>query len=179
MALKYHPKNNANNEEAAKKFVEINEAYNALSSELKRNNYDNLLYGEMIPSKAHNIFEDFLGERFFNFPTEEEFFKPILKKKWSRNLDSLMEDENSWREIDNGETVKTNTVYQNNNGVESKKTVTTKRKIENGQPKTFTTEEYEYPNGTKEVKKITDDGRGNVYTKVYNLKKGENLPIEN
>lgn len=177
--MKYHPKNNANNEEAQKRFVEINEAYNALSTELKRSNYDNLVYGEMIPSKAHNIFEDFLGEKFFNFPTEEEIFKPILKKKWSRNLDSLMEDDNSWREIDNGETVKTNTVYQNNNGVESKKTVTTKRKIENGQQKTFTTEEYEYPNGTKEVKKITDDGRGNVYTKVFNLKKGENMPIDN
>lgn len=80
--------------------------------------------------------------------------------------------------MDNGETVKTNTVYQNNNGVESKKTVTTKRKVENGQTKTLTTEEYEYPNGTKEVKKITDDGRGNIVTKVFNLKKGENLPIE-
>jgi curved DNA-binding protein CbpA len=27
LALKYHPKTNPNNEEAAKKFVEVNEAY--------------------------------------------------------------------------------------------------------------------------------------------------------
>ena len=36
LALKYHPKNNPNNEEAHKKFVEVNEAYNSLSSEFKR-----------------------------------------------------------------------------------------------------------------------------------------------
>ena len=133
----------------------------------------------MAPVKAHNIFEDFFGDRFFNFPSEDEFFKPLIKKKWSRNLDNLMEDEDSWRNIDNGETMKTNTVYQNNNGVESKKTVSTKRKIENGVSKVFTTEEYEFPNGTKEVRKITDDGKGKVETKIYNLRKGENLPIEN
>ena len=107
----------------------MNEAYNALSTELKRENYDNLLWGKMAPVKAHNIFEDFFGDRFFDFPSEDEFFKPLIKKKWSRNLDNLMEDEDSWRNIDNGETMKTNTVYQNNNGVESKKTVSTKRKI--------------------------------------------------
>lgn len=45
--------------------------------------------------------------------------------------------------------------------------------------KVFTTEEYEFPNGTKEVRKITDDGKGKVETKIYNLRKGENLPIEN
>lgn len=94
----------------------------------------------MEPVKAHNMFEDFFGDRFFQFPTEEEFFKPMIKKKWSRNLDNLMEDEDSWRNIDQGETVKTNTVYQNNNGIESKKTVTTKRKVDKGVAQTVTTE---------------------------------------
>lgn len=42
-----------------------------------------------------------------------------------------------------------------------------------------TTEEYLFPDGNKEVRKIKDDGQGNVTSKVYNLKKGENLPIEN
>jgi len=50
-----------------------------------------------------------------------------------------MEDEESWSKVDKGETVKTNTVYQNNNGVESKKTVSTKRRVENGVAKTMTT----------------------------------------
>ena len=45
--------------------------------------------------------------------------------------------------------MKSSTVYQNKNGVESKKTVTTQRKVHQGKAKTYTTEEYEFPNGTK------------------------------
>ena len=98
----------------------------------------------MVPSRAHNIFEDFFGNRFFDFemPAEEEYLKPIISRRWTKNLDSLMEDEDSWRNIDNGETVKTSTVYSNDNGVESMKKVTTKREIKNGEAKTYTTEEY-------------------------------------
>ena len=36
LALKYHPKNNPENETAQKRFVEVNEAYNALNSEIRR-----------------------------------------------------------------------------------------------------------------------------------------------
>ena len=78
-----------------------------------------------------------------------------------------------------GESYKTSSYYTNKNGVESKKSISTKTKIENGVPVSETTEEYQYPDGNKEVRKIKDDGRGNVTSKVYNLKKGENLPIEN
>jgi curved DNA-binding protein CbpA len=35
LAMKYHPKNNPT-EDAQKKFIQINEAYNALASEFKR-----------------------------------------------------------------------------------------------------------------------------------------------
>lgn len=73
-------------------------------------------------------------------PTEEEFFKPIISKRWTKNLDSLMEDEDSWKNIDNGETVKTSTVYSNDNGLESRKTVITKRQIKDGEARTYTTE---------------------------------------
>lgn len=52
----------------------------------------------------------------------------------------MMEDEDSWRNVDNGETVKTSTVYTNHNGVQSKKTTSTKRHIENGVANTMTTE---------------------------------------
>ena len=48
----------------------------------------------------------------------------------------------------------------------------------NGIPETITTEEYEFPNGNREVRRIKDDGKGNITTKVYNLKQGEPLPIE-
>ncbi|CAM5999612.1 unnamed protein product, partial [Sphagnum balticum] len=36
LALKYHPKNNPNDEAAHNKFIEVNEAYNGLSNEFKR-----------------------------------------------------------------------------------------------------------------------------------------------
>lgn len=56
LAIKYHPKNNPNDEAANKKFLQINEAYNALSSQDKRESYDNLLWGSIMPVRAHNIF---------------------------------------------------------------------------------------------------------------------------
>lgn len=36
LSIKYHPKSNPNDEEAHKKFVEVNEAYKALSNEFRR-----------------------------------------------------------------------------------------------------------------------------------------------
>ncbi|RVX01488.1 DnaJ protein ERDJ3B [Vitis vinifera] len=44
LALKYHPDKNQGNEEANKKFAEINNAYEVLSDNEKRNIYDR--YGE-------------------------------------------------------------------------------------------------------------------------------------
>ncbi|CAK9145200.1 unnamed protein product [Ilex paraguariensis] len=44
LALKYHPDKNQGNEEANKKFAEINNAYEVLSDSQKRNIYDK--YGE-------------------------------------------------------------------------------------------------------------------------------------
>lgn len=51
----------------------------------------------------------------------------------------MMEDDESWRSIDTGETVKTSQVFTNHNGVQSKKTVTTKRKVDKGIANTLTT----------------------------------------
>ena len=71
-------------------------------------------------------------------------------------------DESNWDGVNEGETVKTSTVYSNNNGVESKKTVKTRKVVKDGKAETHTTEEYEFPNGTKEIRRIKDDGRGTV-----------------
>lgn len=89
--------------------------------------------------------------------------------------------ENAFREdnIKDGESQRTSTYYTNRNGVEQKKSVTTRTKYENGVPITETTEEYLFPDGNKEVRKIKDDGKGNSTSNVYHLKKGENLPIGN
>lgn len=90
LALKYHPKANPGNEEAHNKFVEVNGAYNAICDEIRRENYDNVLFGSMVPVKAHSIFDDFFGNRWESL---EDDFKPILHSKWSRSLDKEMVDE--------------------------------------------------------------------------------------
>lgn len=85
----------------------------------------------MAPVKAHTIFEDFFGNRLFNFDKEDDFFRPIMQKKWSSDLDRMMIDEGNWSGKD-GEQVKTSSVYNYNNGVETKKSVTSKKKIKDG-----------------------------------------------
>jgi molecular chaperone DnaJ len=40
MAMKYHPDRNAGDKESEKKFKEINEAYQTLSDDSKRQQYD-------------------------------------------------------------------------------------------------------------------------------------------
>lgn len=103
VALKYHPRNNPNDQEAHKKFIEINEAYNGLSNELKRKTYDDVLFGNIEPIRAHNIFNDFFSRRLFDFPEEDEFFKPIVNRSWRKKLDNFMDLENDFNDsIQNG-----------------------------------------------------------------------------
>jgi curved DNA-binding protein CbpA len=66
LAIKYHPKNNADNQDFNQKFIEVNEAFNALKDELRRKTYDDMLFGQITPLKAHNIFDDFFGRRLFD-----------------------------------------------------------------------------------------------------------------
>ena len=57
LALKYHPdKNTDNKEQSEEKFKEISEAYEVLSDDQKKNNYDN---GQNIIIHNHNPFDIF------------------------------------------------------------------------------------------------------------------------
>lgn len=77
MAMKYHPDRNPDNQQAADKFKEINEAYDVLKNEQKRAQYDR--YGKQAftgggghsgfgggagvnPDDLHDIFSDFFGD---------------------------------------------------------------------------------------------------------------------
>jgi hypothetical protein len=42
----------------------------------------------MVPVRAHNIFDDFFGNRWLSL--EDEEFRPIFHHKWTKNLDKLM-----------------------------------------------------------------------------------------
>lgn len=54
--------------------------------------------------------------------------------------------------------MKTSSVYTNKNGVESKKNVTTKRKIKDGKVVEETTHDYLLPSGVREITKTIKDG---------------------
>lgn len=86
LALKYHPKSNPKNEEAARKFVEINEAYQTLSNQANRSTYDTLTFGEIVPKRAFDIFENFFEDRWMDMPSETDFFKPIFGGSRRRSM---------------------------------------------------------------------------------------------
>lgn len=85
----------------------MKEAYNALSDEFRKENYDNIIFWEIAPVRAHNIFEDFFGTRLLKL--EDDGFKPIFHNKWANNLDKMMidEDDENVKEGETGKTVST------------------------------------------------------------------------
>jgi DnaJ-class molecular chaperone len=174
LALQYHPKKNPGNEEAKAKFIEINQAYNALCDEFRRENYDNWIFGEMVPVRAHSIFDDFFGDR---LSLLDDNFRPHFHNRWTRDLDKLMLDEKEEDPAIEGETIKKSSVWSTKNGKETGKTVITKKTVKDGKAKEETTEDYIFPSGERKVTKTINDN-GKVETHEYKLKKGEELPKE-
>jgi len=82
MAMKYHPDRNAGDERAAKKFREITEAYEVLSNEKKREEYDCKRKNGNNQSKNKNNKENFKSKSSQNnFTFGKEFFKSAAEMK--------------------------------------------------------------------------------------------------
>ena len=82
MAMKYHPDRNAGDEKAVKKFREITEAYEVLSNDKRRKEYDYKRKNERNPQKNKNNKENFKSKSFQNnFTFGKEFFKSASKMK--------------------------------------------------------------------------------------------------
>jgi DnaJ-class molecular chaperone len=154
--------------------VEVNEAYNAICDEYKRQNYDTWVFGEFKPVRAHSIFDDFFGTRWGSL---EDDFRPFYHRKWVKDLDNLMLDEREEKGLQEGQTVKTSSVYTSRNGEETGKTVTTKKTVKDGKKTEETTEDYLFPNGERKVTKTINDN-GKVTTNEFKLKKGQEVPLE-
>ena len=70
IAKQYHPYSNPGNREAEKKFKEASEAYEVLSNEEKRENYDHKLIAEQKKSTGES-FANFFGFRPSDSKTDE------------------------------------------------------------------------------------------------------------
>ena len=82
LAMKYHPDRNAGDERAAKKFREITEAYEVLSDEKKRKEYDCKRKNRNNQPKNKNNKENFKSKSSQNnFSFGKEFFKSATEMK--------------------------------------------------------------------------------------------------
>lgn len=139
--------------------------------------YNDLAFKPLHSLGAHEIFEEFFSEKPFKDLQEEEFFRPLIQTRWVQKLDKLMDDEIHWPTNENTETRRVHEIYSNKNGVESKKIVKENKKVIDGKVHHEIEEEYQLPNGEKEVRKTLKEGE-KVEKRVYHLKRGEEVPKE-
>lgn len=88
-----------------------------------------------------------------------------------------MNDENHWPTHQGSETRRIHEVYSNKNGVESRKIVKENKKVVDGKIHHEIEQEYQLPNGEKEIRKTLKQG-DKEEKKVYHLKRGEDVPKE-
>lgn len=88
-----------------------------------------------------------------------------------------MNDEDHWPTQESSETRRIHEIYTNKNGVESRKIVKENKKVVDGKIYHEVEEEYQLPNGEKEIRKTIKQG-DKVEKKVYHLRRGEDAPKE-
>ena len=175
LSLRHHPKNNLNDKESERKFIEICQAYNHLYDDFRRSTYDDYTFGEIQPVTAHNHFLNFFSRHPFTSENDTEFFRPLLKIR-SSDRDHLPK----YPQVhDYYEAYNTNS-YQSRNskGELEGKTVTEKTYVKDGKRVQHKFEESVNPDGTRDVIETVNEG-GHVKTNNLRLKAGEPLPLQN
>lgn len=175
LALKYHPKNNSD-PAAEQKFTEINEAYNHLSDAVRRKNYDDWKFGEIVPFTSHSIFNDFFNTKPFLIDDDDRFFRPLM---WKTPSQIQKEFDRDWMDVEslgNGaeyaETYKSSTVQERGPQGLTGKTITEKSSLKDGKKKVIKTEEVLKPDGSKEVTETITEG-SDVKTSKFTLAPGQ------
>jgi hypothetical protein len=80
----------------------VNEAYNALSEEKRRNHYHEIAFKNLTAATAHDVFEEFFSDRPFRTSEEEDLLRPLIQSRWIKKLDKLMDSEHhTWPEHEN------------------------------------------------------------------------------
>ena len=85
LAMQYHPDRNPNNEEAEEKFKEATEAYEILSDEKKRSQYDKFAF-----QGVHSDFADAYGRDEFDYSS---FRKYSYKKEGNKYKKNKLKDD--------------------------------------------------------------------------------------
>jgi len=142
----------------------VNEAYATLSDCLRRRNYDEFKFGEIVPMSSYKMFNDFFNNKPFLSTADDLLFRPLMMKA---PLQMQMDMGKDWINIEAlenspstkyAETCKSSTVQECGPQGLCGKTTTEKSILKDGKKKCIKIEEILKPNGSKEVTETICEG---------------------
>lgn len=111
---------------------------------MRRKNYDDFKFGELVPFTSHSIFNDFFNTKPFLMEADEGLFRPILMKTPSQIEREFQRD---WMDVESlgsgkeyAETYQSSTVQERGPQGLTGKTITEKSEMKDGKKKTIRTE---------------------------------------